>query len=224
MSTTAEHVDIRSTLTGDLKAVTKLLREENPDQIFVITLDHVSSETMEAFTKSMSAAAHLLADTMVKTQQDTIEQIISLLVPKAPIRPAVFKEAQMLARAKKAVLESGDWLSAADIAKLAEFTSRNPSSQPNKWKRDGRIFAIRHNGNDYYPIYALDKNAGYRPRAAMADVLKVFGEAKDGWGLAYWFASVNSFLGGRRPQDLLSSNPARVAAAAEDEMAGITHG
>jgi len=36
-----------------------------------------------------------------------------------------------------------------------------------------------------------------------ARVLSVFRGRKDEWGLAYWFASVNSFLGGKRPQDLL---------------------
>lgn len=31
----------------------------------------------------------------------------------------------------------------------------------------------------------------------------VFRGRKDDWGLAYWFASPNSFLGGKRAQDLL---------------------
>ncbi|ENL6833773.1 hypothetical protein AB5Q78_004177 [Pseudomonas aeruginosa] len=122
------------------------------------------------------------------------------------------------------MLESGNWLSAGDIASLAEFTSRNASSQPNRWKRERRIFAIRHNGSDYFPIYALDKDAGYRPLPAMAEVLKVFDGQKDGWGLAYWFASVNSYLGGSRPQDLLTVAPARVVAAVADEVAGVSHG
>ncbi|WP_166365688.1 hypothetical protein [Pseudomonas akapageensis] len=224
MSLIAEHVDIRSTLTGEIKAVSARLSAEKAKQVVVITVDHASDETLAALGESLGAAARLITDTMLKTQQATVEQIISLLVPKAPIRPAVFKEAQMLAKAKKTVLESGDWLSAGDIANLAEFTSRNPSSQPNKWKREGRIFAIRHNGSDYFPIYALDKDTGYRPLPAMAEVLKKFGGSKDGWGLAFWFASVNSYLGGKRPQDLLKTGPARVVAAAEDEVAGVTHG
>lgn len=162
MSLIAEHIDIRSTLTGDLKTLSARLCAENAEQVVVITVGHASGETLAALGESLDAAARLITDTMFKTQQATIEQIISLLVPKAPIRPAVFKEAQMLAKAMKAVLESGDWLSAGDIANLAEFTSRNPSSQPNKWKREGRIFAIRHNGSDYFPIYiyALDKATG----------------------------------------------------------------
>lgn len=55
-------------------------------------------------------------------------------------------------------------------------------------------------------------------------MLEIFRGKKDDWGLAYWFASVNSFLGGKRPQDLLISKPDRVVAAAEDEVAGVLHG
>ena len=42
--------------------------------------------------------------------------------------------------------------------------------------------------------------------------------------MAYWFSSSNSFLRGKRPQDLLVSVPKRVIEAAIDEIQGITHG
>jgi hypothetical protein len=43
------------------------------------------------------------------------------------------------------------------------------------------------------------------------------------WGLAFWFAGVNSFLGDERSQDLLEVSPERVVAAARDEMAEVQH-
>jgi hypothetical protein len=138
--------------------------------------------------------------------------------------PNELKEAAMLARARTAVIESGDWLTAAQLADMAQFSSSNPSAQPNKWKRDGSIFAIRHNGIDYFPSYALDPSTGYRPRKAMSEILKTFGAAKDGWGLSYWFMSDNSFLGGQRPKDVLATAPERVLAAARDELEGSRHG
>ncbi len=42
--------------------------------------------------------------------------------------------------------------------------------------------------------------------------------------MAYWFRSDNSFLGGKRPQDLLASGPDRVIEAAMDEVQEIAHG
>lgn len=133
-------------------------------------------------------------------------------------------EARMTSEARKAVLESGDWLTAAQIAQIPGFSATNPSDQPNKWKEDGQIFAVPHRGVDYFPGYALDPATNYRPAEALAAVLAVFRGRKDDWGLAYWFASVNSFLGSKRPQDLLISEPARVVAAAEDDVAGVLHG
>jgi len=130
----------------------------------------------------------------------------------------------MVADARKAVLESGDWLTAAEVARVAGFSTTNPSAQPNKWRKDGQIFALRHCGVDYFPGYALDPSADFRPVKALAKVLDVFRGKKDDWGLAYWFASVNSLLGGKRPQDLLIGQPDRVVAAATDKVAGVLHG
>jgi hypothetical protein len=86
------------------------------------------------------------------------------------------------------------------------------------------LFAVRHRGVDYFPGYALDPSTDYRPARGLAKVLAAFRGRKDDWGLAYWFASVNSFLGGKRPQELLIYEPERVVAAAEDEVAGVLHG
>lgn len=69
----------------------------------------------------------------------------------------------MLVCARNAVLESGDWLTAAEVAQLAGLSTRNTSAQPNKWKKQGRIFAIHHGGIDYFPGYGLDCDAGFRP-------------------------------------------------------------
>ncbi|WP_456849297.1 hypothetical protein [Bradyrhizobium sp. USDA 4504] len=55
-------------------------------------------------------------------------------------------------------------------------------------------------------------------------MLAAFRGHKSDLGLAYWFASVNSFLRGKRPQDLLISDPGRVVAAAEHDVIGLLHG
>lgn len=58
----------------------------------------------------------------------------------------------------------------------------------------------------------------------MAKVIEILAKNKDSWGMAYWFRSDNSFLGGKRPQDLLASEPERVIEAAMDEVQEISHG
>lgn len=130
----------------------------------------------------------------------------------------------MLICAKRAVLNSTRWLSATEIKDLHGFNDKSPAEQPAEWLREGKIFSIHHDGAEYFPSYALDGMSGYRPLEIMSDVLKVFGATKDGWGIAFWFASVNGFLGGKRPQDLLTLQPGEVLAAAYDELQGIAHG
>jgi hypothetical protein len=84
-----------------------------------------------------------------------------------PIEPSgvgtpIGTEARMTAEARKAVLESGNWLTAVQIAEMTGSSVGTPA-EPNKWMKDGQIFAVRHCGVDYFPGYALDSSAGYRP-------------------------------------------------------------
>jgi len=213
-----------STLTGAPREVRERLEKFDAKQVVVLALDNASPRETEAISETMANVVHIVRSMVEKQSRESLEKIVEALVPKAPPMPNELKEATMLARARTAVIESGDWLTAAQVAGMAQFSSSNPSAQPNKWKRDGAIFAIRHNGIDYFPSYALDPHTGYRPRKAMNEIIKTFGAAKDGWGLSYWFMSDNSFLGGKRPKDLLATAPERVLAAARDELEGSLHG
>jgi hypothetical protein len=132
------------------------------------------------------------------------------------------EQSRMLIEAKTAILNSRDFLPATEVARHAGFSSTNLSVQPSKWKRNREIFAIQHGREDYLPLYGLDPG-DHRPRKAMAEILKIFGGAKDGWGLAFWFAGLNSSLDDERPQDVLATDPERVIASAKDEMAELQH-
>jgi hypothetical protein len=136
-------------------------------------------------------------------------------------------EAKMTADARSAVLKTGDYFNAVQVAEMAGFSKANPIAQPNMWKQDGAVFAVNQGGVDLFPGYALDPAKEYRPYKVVGEVIEVFGNKKDGWGLAYWFASVNSFLGGARPQDLIEQAPEKVLAAARDalaDMGGVSQG
>ncbi len=91
-------------------------------------------------------------------------------------------------------------------------------------QRLGQIFAIHHNGSDYYPLYALDPANGYRPLPVVADILRLFAGSKDSWQVALWFGSVNSYLSGKRPQDVLTEAPEPLLRAARAEAEGLQHG
>ncbi|MBE0401856.1 hypothetical protein EI168_17385 [Halomonas sp. FME1] len=145
-------------------------------------------------------------------------------MPKIMTTPTSLREAEMEARARRAVMESGDWLTVDEILQLPGVRSRGDSVHPAQWKQQGDIFTINDHGTDYYPAFGLEKDAGYRPYRVMSKIIDIFKEDKDGWGMAFWFQSINSYLGGLRPQDLIATDPDLVIDAALDEVRGVTHG
>lgn len=134
------------------------------------------------------------------------------------------KEARMIADAQRAVLSSARWLTAEQLSKIPGFNAIDYSVQLEHWKYQKQIFTIQIEAIDYFPLYAFNPSESFRPVAALAETLSLFTESKDDWGLAYWFAGTNGYLGGRRPQDLLLTEPHAVLDAAKDELIGITHG
>ncbi|SCZ47302.1 hypothetical protein SAMN03159405_06066 [Pseudomonas sp. NFACC44-2] len=214
-----------STLVGTPKEVRARLSRSHADRVLVVSFDHIKPNVFEALAENFANVAFSMYEVLQERQDlNSLERLAEVFVSRKPPSPRLLKEAAMLVQARKAVLESGDWLTAADIAQVAQLSTRNPSAQPNKWKKQGQIFAINHGGVDYFPGYGLDPDANYRPLKALAKVIEVFEGHKDSWGMAYWFRSDNSFLGGKKPQDLLASAPDRVIGAAQDENRGIAHG
>lgn len=225
MSIQKEHPGV-STLIGTPQEVRGRLSKSHAEQVLLVSFEHQNHQGTEVLFENLSNMASSMYALFQQQHQSnaTLERLAEALVPPTPTPPRILKEAAMLVKARKAVLESGDWLSAAELAQLAQLSTANPSAQPNKWKKGGRIFAIHHNGVDYFPAYGLDREQDFRPLKALAQVIEEFDNQKNSWGIAFWFMSVNSFLGGKRPQDLLVSHPEQVIAAAKDEVQGGEHG
>ena len=121
------------------------------------------------------------------------------------------KEANMRRAALEGVLTDNEWLTAADIGRLGGYSESNPAAPANRWKKEGKLFAIRHQNKDWFPRYGLDDQ--YRPVPAISQLLAILGPRYDGWQIAAWFDSSNAFLKGKKPKELLTE-PARVVAAA----------
>ncbi len=224
MSIVADHPGV-STLVGTPKEVQDHLGKSHADRVLLVEFEHIKPNIFQALAENFTNVAASMYEVLLERyDRESLENLAEILMPRKPPSPRLLKEAAMLVRSRQVVLESGDWLTAAEIAELAGLSTRNPSAQPNKWKKQGQIFAINHRGVDYFPGYGLDREGGFRPVKALAKIIGIFGEHKDGWGMAYWFHSDNSFLGGKRPQDLLASAPERVIEAAMDEIQEITHG
>lgn len=142
------------------------------------------------------------------------------IIPASLIEPAQLPAKHEAILSK--IFAASDWYDALTICKGAGFSDINPSAQPNRWKRDGKVFALRRGKTDVYPAYAFGDD--FRPLPAMKDVLCVFKDKKTDLKIAAWFASVNSWLRDQRPLDVIGTNPDAVINAAKAEVAPIDHG
>lgn len=213
---------VRESLVVEIE--TPFQQTEGSGHKIVITVDAKSRDVVDAYVCSVEMLTQAFLTHMHPLPTDTISSIVSLMVPKKPVPSTLLHEARMLAQAKTEILQSHDWVTANEISNLAQFSSGNPSSQPNKWKHAGKIFALRHEGVDYFPIYGLDPTRDFRPFSALESVISTLATMKDGWAMAFWFASPNTFLGGKRPKEVLSANPSGVLSAANEEVSRVVHG
>lgn len=209
-------------VVGTGREVSAFLRQTPSRRTLAVTFEN--ERELAAAEEVYRRVGEFLPELIRSRHQQKLTKVVEALLPEMAPSRAALVQARMQVEAKTQILNSGDFVRAADIAKLAGYSDNNPSAQPSKWKREGTIFAIEHNGVDYFPLFGLNPEKNYKPYPALIEVLKIFQGTKSGWSLAFWFAGLNSFLDDQRPQDLLASKPQEVIAAARDEMEGLQHG
>jgi hypothetical protein len=130
---------------------------------------------------------------------------------------AVVLQARRNAEARTSLLTEFGALTASQVAELSGSEAKNRSALAGRWRREGRLVAVEHHGTTYYPAFQFDVDG--RPRPVVADVLKQLSHpSMTPWQQALWFTTANGWLDGRRPVDLLESNPTAVAAAAREAL------
>ena len=139
------------------------------------------------------------------------DQLVNLLVGDVALTSVDMKRARLEAQAVRAIRQGTEWLTAAEIGELADLGPANPIATVSRWKLQGRTFALRHGGKDYYPKYALGPD--FHPLPVIKDILAVL-VGYDPELLAGWFDSTSRFLGGKRPRELVANEPAKALAAA----------
>ena len=157
------------------------------DGVFVVAAPAELLATLQRAVRQVAAAAQAGRERLIVT---TVE------VPE----PTLFEHARQEARLRERVLRD---FGAVRASKRSHSAAR--------WRRQGRVFAVRHGGYSWYLGFQFD-DAG-RPVPVVADVLRVL----DGWSpwqLALWFVGANPWLERRRPADVLGAAPDGVLRAA----------
>ncbi len=115
----------------------------------------------------------------------------------------------------------GEMRTAGQLATLAGRGTNDIRRDLGQWAADGQILSVRHEGDDYFTLFALNPTEGCRPYPVVADVIRILSRIlnrQNSWGLAAWFIGLNSFLDDQRPSDVLASAPEWVVEAAQDAV------
>jgi hypothetical protein len=147
--------------------------------------------------------------------------LIEAMLPAEPPSAAAVLQARRNAAAREALLQEFGAVSSAEVAQLAGSRAKNKAALANRWKQEGRLFSVTDRGAVGFPAFQFDAEG--RPRPAIAEVIRALAGKSSEWELALWFLGSCGWLGGRRPVDLLESDPEAVAQAARSEAADLVY-
>lgn len=147
--------------------------------------------------------------------------MLQAMVDATPVRQLSAVRERMEQRAVEAVLQGTTWLTAQQVGRRHNPQAANPHAAASRWQQAGKVFAIERAGQRLYPSYLFDELG--QPLPAVPQILQALA-GRSPFRVAAWFESTSSMLGGRRPREVLASDPAAVIAAAREHAIGPVHG
>lgn len=204
-------------LSGPASRIAKALGGGKDAHVLAIEIKPEQRHLEGSLFRAIDLLASMISSGTTKLQEDRIRRLGEFLIEEVELPPAAVAEAGMRADTVRHLIEHGKWLTAAQIAQTGGYSKSNPAAPANRWKKEGKAFAVNFKGQDLFAAYQFD--AAMKPRPVIAEVLAALGK-KDPWKIAAWFGSSNGWLRGRIPQDCLEE-PDAVIQAAKQEAAGF---
>ena len=171
-------------------------------------------DTTEGIAQRIARVVELLPQVTARRNEQlsdaNIEKMLDVFLSDTP-RPPVETELDIdNARLRADYLRETPHLTAPQVHAASGLDPRNRSEPASRWKREGRLFAVRRSGIDLYPAFQFEDGA---PRPVIKKILAALPKDMTGWQIAMWFASGNGWLGGDEPQERLTDSNAVIDAA-----------
>ena len=164
----------------------------------------------QVIERAVEALPLTAAKRSTRLTEADIEKLLDVILADAPRAPV---EAQLEidnAALRAEYLKETPLMTAAEVRAASGLAPRNRSEPASRWKREGRLFAVRRSGVDLYPAFQLVDGA---PLPVIKEILAALPRHLTGWQVAMWFASGNGWLQGAEPQKRLADPDAVIAAA-----------
>jgi len=113
---------------------------------------------------------------------------------------------------RKQFFSQNEYWTSAEVAEESSSLASNRAAIASRWLAEKKIFFVRFEGQNRFPRFQFQDGG---PIPAVSQVIKVFPEQATGWDLAYFFATPNPNIGGRKPLELLKGDPSRVLSLAQ---------
>ena len=139
------------------------------------------------------------------------------MLTNTSIEPTQLIKVRLLRRMTSAVLGGTHWLTPSELGAIFH----KDKALVVRWLKEGKLFAIDRDGHQEFPRYVFDDKG--IPLAAVQQILQEFGQASP-MRVASWFESTSATLNGRRPRELIATEPDSVIAAARLHALGPVHG
>ena len=176
---------------------------------------NVSPADIEELRIAMPNIAELFIKRRNIRRQERMAEYVEFLVKDVPMRSIDKRVSDLQAKALERIYKGTEWLTAAEIGKLGDHGKANLSAAAHRWKEQGMIFALRRSNCFMYPRYEFADD--YKPLPVIREILSEF-DGASAVRIASWFESTSSFLNGRRPREIVASNPDLVVQAAKDAI------
>ena len=158
-------------------------------------------EATEGLARLIERAVETLppiaAERRTQLTEANIEKILDVILADAP-RPRIDIELDIdNARLRSQNLRETRLLTAKEVRDASGLRPRNKSEPASRWKREGKLFAVRRSGIDFFPAFQFVDGV---PRPVIKEILANLPKGTTSWQTAMWFASANGWLDGAAPQ------------------------
>jgi len=187
--------------------IARAAAERPGDWTLIGTPDAELAELLRRVVARLPSMAAMHRQALTERNIELMIESILPDMPRADIRAQLEIDN---ARLRADYLQETRMLTGSEIRAGSGLNPKNASEPASRWKREARIFAVRHGGRDLYPAFQF---ADGQPRRVIKDVLAQMPRWATPWQIALWFASGNGWLDGATPEERLDA-PGEVVEAA----------
>lgn len=148
-----------------------------------------------------------------------VDRLLTSMLTTSPAPSVQETQQQAGAALRDDLLRNEAWLDSAEVHALLGLSeaTTNPGQAAARLRRERKIFGVKHAGKCLHPRAQFDEASG-TVLPVVPKLLALLPKEDNGWRNLFWLFEQRRSLGGKRPADLLATQPEAVLNAARDTV------